>query len=215
MKYIITGIDIFGYTPSLTIIKQPFYPTFFGGLLTIILILTAIITIIFSLDQLLKRNSPSVNLSTESFSHPSKLTYFNNFEFIIGIQNSDYITEINKKIFQAQGILFKTYVNESGIFNVKSSIELTSCDIAFNNTEKKDLFEDLNLKGYYCISPIQSEELYIKERWGNNEFTMIQIKFVDCDNSTGNCASERIVLQKVKFIIFYILQIYLFIWLII
>jgi len=190
MKYIITGIDIFGYTPSLTIIKQPFYPTFFGGLLTIILILTAIITIIFSLDQLLKRNSPSVNLSTESFSHPSKLTYFNNFEFIIGIQNSDYITEINKKIFQAQGILFKTYVNESGIFNVKSSIELTSCDIAFNNTEKKDLFEDLNLKGYYCISPIQSEELYIKERWGNNEFTMIQIKFVDCDNSTGNCASE-------------------------
>ena len=190
MKYLITGIDIFGYTPSLTIIKQPFYVTFFGGSLTIILILTAIITIIFSLEQLIDRNSPSVNLSTESYSHPSKLTYFNNFEFIIGIQNSDFITEINEKIFQAKGTLFKTYVNESGIFNVKSSIKLTSCDIALINSTKKDLFDGLNLKGYYCISPEQSEELYIKERWGNNEFTMIQIKFVDCDNSTGNCASE-------------------------
>ena len=190
MKYLITGIDIFGYPPSLTIIKQPFYVTFFGGSLTIILILTAIITIIFSLEQLIDRNSPSVNLSTESYSHPSKLTYFNNFEFIIGIQNSDFITEINEKIFQAKGTLFKTYVNESGIFNVKSSIKLTSCDIALINSTKKDLFDGLNLKGYYCISPEQSEEIYIKERWGNNEFTMIQIKFVDCDNSTGNCASE-------------------------
>ena len=47
------------------------------------------------------------------------------------------------------------------------------------------LYTDLNLKGYYCISNDQNEEPYLKEHWGNNDFSMIQIKFVDCDNKTG------------------------------
>ncbi len=190
MKNLLVSIDIFGYPPSFSILKQPFHLTVFGGILSVILIIIGFITLIFFSLQLFEKDSPSVNLSTDNLPNPPKINYFNNFEFLLGIQNDDYITEINEKIFQAKGTLFKTYVNESGIFNVKSSIKLTSCDIALINSTKKDLFDGLNLKGYYCISPEQSEELYIKEIWGNNEFTMIQIKFVDCDNSTGNCASE-------------------------
>jgi len=191
MKDFFINIDLFGYSPTLSIRKQLYYQTFFGGILTLIFILTGIATIIFFSLPLFEKDSPSVNLSTDIFPNPNRLDYFNNFEFIIGIQNSDYITEINEKIFQAEGILFKTIVNDSGIFNIRKSILLTSCDKALKNSTNEYLFSKLNLKGYYCISPEEKEELYIKEHWGNDGFSMIQIKFIDCDNSTGNCASKE------------------------
>ena len=191
MKNFFINIDLFGYSPTLSILKQPYYQTFFGGILTLLLILTGLATIIFFSLQLFEKDSPSVNLSTDIFPNPKQLDYFNNFEFIIGIQNSDYITEINEKIFQAEGSLFKTVVNDSGIYNIKKSILLTSCDKALKNSSNEYLFSHLNLKGYYCISPEEKEELYIKEHWGNDGFSMIQIKFVDCDNSTGNCESKE------------------------
>ena len=199
MKVLITNkirdffidIDIFGYAPSLSIKNQLFYQTIFGGLLTLLIIIITIITLIFFSQELFNKNSPSVNLSMDALNHPQRLNYFDNFEFLIGIQNSSYMTEINEKIFGAKGTLFKTVVNESGIYNLKTNINLVSCDKALSNSKNKDLYTDLNLKGYYCISNEQNEEPYLKEHWGNNDFSMIQIKFVDCDNKTGNCASEE------------------------
>ncbi len=191
MQTIFIDIDIFGYTPSLSIKNQLFYQTIFGGLLTLLIVIITLITLIFFSQELFNKNSPSVNLSMDALNHPQRLNYFDNFEFLIGIQNSSYMTEINEKIFSAKGTLFKTVVNESGIYNLKSNINLVSCDIALSNSKNKDLYSDLNLKGYYCISNDQDEEPYLKEHWGNNDFSMIQIKFVDCDNKTGNCASEE------------------------
>ena len=191
METIFIDIDVFGYTPSLSIKNQLFYQTIFGGLLTLLIIIITLITLIFFSQELFNKNSPSVNLSMDALNHPQRLNYFDNFEFLIGIQNSSYMTEINEKIFGAKGTLFKTVVNESGIYNLKTNINLVSCDKALSNSKNKDLYLDLNLKGYYCISNDQDEEPYLKEHWGNNDFSMIQIKFVDCDNKTGNCASEE------------------------
>ena len=154
------------------------------------LVLISIITIIFFSQELFKKNSPSVNLSTESLMNPPKLNYFDNFEFLIGIQNSSYIAEINEKIFNAKGTLFKTIINESGTFNIKTDINLTSCNIALSKSENKEMYSSINLKGYYCISNIQKNEIYLNENWGHNNFTMIQIKFIDCDNKTGTCSNK-------------------------
>ena len=191
VNYIFKKIDIFGYAPSLSIKNQLFHQTLFGGLLTLLIVIITIIILLFFSQELFNKNSPSVNLSMEALNHPQRLNYFDNFEFLIGIQNSSYMTEINEKIFGAKGTLFKTVVNESGIYNLKTNINLVSCDKALSNSKNKDLYLDLNLKGYYCISNDQDEEPYLKEHWGNNDFSMIQIKFVDCDNKTGNCASEE------------------------
>ena len=191
MKKFFINIDIFGYIPSLSIKNQLHYHTFFGGFLTVILVIISITTIIFFSQELFKKTSPSVNLSTESLMNPPKLNYFNNFEFLIGIQNDSYITEINENIFNVKGILFKTIINESGIFNLKNDINLTSCDIALSKSENKEIYSTLNLKGYYCISNIQKNEVYLNENWGHNNFTMIQIKFIDCDNKTGNCKNKE------------------------
>ena len=191
VNYIFKKIDIFGYAPSLSIKNQLFHQTLFGGLLTLLIVIITIIILLFFSQELFNKNSPSVNLSMEALNHPQRLNYFDNFEFLIGIQNSSYMTEINEKIFSAKGTLFKTVVNESGIYNLKTNINLVSCDKALSNSKNKDLYLDLNLKGYYCISNDQDEEPYLKEHWGNNDFSMIQIKFVDCDNKTGNCASEE------------------------
>ena len=117
-------IDIFGYAPSLSIKNQLFHQTLFGGLLTLLIVIITIIILLFFSQELFNKNSPSVNLSMEALNHPQRLNYFDNFEFLIGIQNSSYMTEINEKIFGAKGSLFKTVVNESGIYNLKTNINL-------------------------------------------------------------------------------------------
>ena len=47
MKNLLISIDIFGYPPSFSILKQPFHLTVFGGILSVILIIIGFITLIF------------------------------------------------------------------------------------------------------------------------------------------------------------------------
>ena len=173
----------------ISIKNQLFYQTFFAWILALWITILGIIRLTFFSQEFFKKNSPSVNLSSDSLRSPPKLNYFNDFEFLLGIQNSDYKTEINERIFNAQGILFKIIVNEPGIYNIKSNIDLTSCDKALLNNKNLELYSDINLKGFYCISNNQEEEIYINEHWGKNGFSMKQIKFKDCDNDIGNCDS--------------------------
>ena len=47
-------------------------------------------------------------------------------------------------------------MNESGTYNIKTDINLISCDIALSNSRNKELYSDLNWQGYYCLSNDQN-----------------------------------------------------------
>ena len=202
-------IDFFGHAPSFIIKNNLKYKTHIGGLLTLIVIIISIITLIFFSEELYSKKSPSVNLITEANLNPSKINFFDNFEFIIGIQNDNFIVQRNESIYYAKGFLFQTIINSSGIFNIKEEIKLDSCDKALKNSINYELFKHLNLNNYYCSSKNQSKininNIYLNEYWGNNGFQMLQIKFYDCVNTDEyviknniTCASEEILKENLN-----------------
>ena len=193
----ITVIDLFGHSPTFIINNNLQYKTFFGGILSILAIIVAIITAIFFSQELFLKKSPSVNFNTESNLNPDILHYFDNFEFIIGVQNESYTVTIDESLFYAKGFLFNTTINESGIFNNVYEIDLQPCNLALRNSPNYDIFKKYNLENFYCISKNQSKinlnDIYLKEFWGNNGFQMLQIKFYECKNTTESqkCATEE------------------------
>ncbi len=193
----ITVIDLFGHSPTFIINNSIHHKTFFGGILSILAIIVAVITTIFFSQELFLKKSPSVNLNTETNLNPDILHYFDNFEFIIGVQNESYTVTIDESLFYAKGFIFNTTVNETGVFNNVYEIDLQPCNLALRNSPNYDNFKKYNLENFYCISKNQSKinlnDIYLKEFWGNNGFQMIQIKFYECKNSTESqkCATEE------------------------
>ena len=197
MKKLLFSVDIFGYSPRLTIKKRSENRTIFGGIMTILLVVLSLIAICFFGQEIIFKESPSVNLSTESYNNPDKINYFDNFELILGIQNPNKEMEINDKIFYVKANIFTTTVNETGSFNTRESINIEPCDKVKPSNSTDNIFRDYDLKNYYCISenqPIGKEQIYINEFWGNNKFRMLQIKIYDCKNTTENgnkCAPKE------------------------
>ena len=193
----ITVIDLFGHSPTFIINNSIHHKTFFGGILSILAIIVAVITTIFFSQELFLKKSPSVNLNTETNLNPDILHYFDNFEFIIGVQNESYTVTIDESLFYAKGFIFNTTVNETGVFNNVYEIDLQPCNLALRNSPNYENFKKYNLENFYCISKNQSKinlnDIYLKEFWGNNGFQMIQIKFYECKNSTESqkCATEE------------------------
>ena len=141
IKELLKTIDIFGHNPSFIIEKNLQYKTHVGGFLTIIICVISVVTLIFFSQELYNKNSPSVNLITETYLHPTKIDLFDNFEFIIGIQNDNFIVQKNESIYYAKGFVFHTIVNYSGIFNIKEEINLDSCYNALKDSANYDLFK--------------------------------------------------------------------------
>ena len=199
MKKFILFIDQFGQTPQFLIKKDTQYHSFFGGLMTIAVYIIAFIAFCFFCQEIFLKKSPSVNLSTETYEHPAKIPLFDNFELLVGIQNPNYVVEINETIFYAKGFLFKTTVNDSGSFNERVEIALEPCSTAMKDSINYEYVKHLELDGYYCFSRnqpnVKPEDLYINEFWGNNGFQMLQIKFYDCVNTTEkqDCASTEVI----------------------
>ena len=192
-------IDLFGHTPAFVINDKLLYKTFFGGIITIVVIIIAVISTIFFSQELFLRKSPSVNLSTETNPNPEKINFYNNFEFAISLQNPNYVPEINESIYYGKGFIFKTIVNSSGTFNIREDLNLKPCNQILNESVNYELFKELKLDGFYCISNqhdnVDKDDVYLNEFWGNNEFRMIQIKLYDCVNTTNknNCASKEVI----------------------
>jgi hypothetical protein len=201
----ITVIDLFGHSPTFIIDNKLQYKTFFGGFLSILAIIVAVITAIFFSQELFFKKSPSVNLNTETNLNPDILPYFDNFEFIIGVQNENNTVYIDESIFYAKGFIFNTTVNETGVFNNDYEIDLQPCNLALRNSPNYENFKKYDLKNFYCISKNQSKinlnDIYLKEFWGNNGFQMIQIKFYECKNSTESqkCATEEKIKNALSF----------------
>ena len=195
-KNFIVLIDLFGHYPSFVIHKRLLHKTFFGGIMTIIVVFIAVISTIFFSQELLFRKCPYMNISTEIYNNPEKIDFYNNFEFAIGIKNpNNNLFEINESIYYIKAFLIKTIVNSSGTYNIKESINMKICSETFNESHiNYDLFKNLSLDNLYCISNEQNDinNIYINEFYGNNNFQKIEIQLYECTNLTNNnCLSEN------------------------
>ena len=195
-KNFIVLIDLFGHYPSFVIHKRLLHKTFFGGIMTIIVVFIAVISTIFFSQELLFRKCPYMNISTEIYNNPEKIDFYDNFEFAIGIKNpNNNLFEINESIYYIKAFLIKIIVNSSCIYNIKESINMKICSETFNESNiNYDLFKNLSLDNLYCISNEQNDinNIYINEFIGNNNFQKIEIQLYECTNLTNNnCLSEN------------------------
>ena len=83
MQTLISSIDAFGIQPSLLIHSNRKHKSFFGGLLSIILIILLLLSLYHFGKELILKESPSVNLSSEFIhEHPKQINFFNHFEYL-------------------------------------------------------------------------------------------------------------------------------------
>lgn len=191
-------IDAFGTTPGLLMNSKTKHRTNFGGSLALIMIILMLLCILFLGKELVYKESPSVNLSTEYIEHPDKLSYFGNYEFLFSLQNQDMMPKINESIYYVKAYLFRTVrTSEGEKTNERIEINITSCDKVITKEHKNyHLIQHFDLKNFYCISKEQTnvkfEDIYIVDFWGNVGFQMIQVKIFDCVNDTERtCASQE------------------------
>ena len=199
MRTLISSIDAFGIQPSLLIHSNRKHKSFFGGLLSIILIILLLLSLYHFGKELILKESPSVNLSSEFIhEHPKQINFFNHFEFLISLLNDQYLPVINEKIYYPQAFLYKIYINETGQkHSIRFEVNVDTCDKVFTKEHKLSQYvNQFELSQYYCISHNQNdyikENLYINDYWGNEGFQMIQFKLNECVNSTERqCASQE------------------------
>lgn len=189
-------IDSFGRTPHFLIKKRLRLSSIFGGIMTIILYLIAVIVGIFFGQDLIYRNNPSVNLSSKHDEHPKVIPYFNNYEFMIGIMDSEGKIEINERIYYAKAFLTTITPGNTSEVKIYETIEinLERCNETYKNSNKTSFFKNIDLENHYCISKNQSiplESIEINEYVSNVNFKSIDIQVYDCfDENEGTCESQ-------------------------
>ena len=211
MHYL-SSIDAFGIQPSLLIKKKSKHKSFFGGVLSIVLWILLAGCLYYFGRELILKESPSVNLSSEFQDHPTNLSFFNRFEFLISLQNSEMMPIVNEKIYYAKAFIFKNIRDEAGNKNnTRIRLNVETCDKVF--TPEHSLYnyvKHLTLSNFYCISHNQSkdviEQIFINDYWGAENFQMLQIKFYDCMNKTDDegemhdgCASPEEVAKFLNY----------------
>ena len=202
---IIKFLDLFGYTPSFVINKQLKHKTIFGGILSILILILGFILLCFFSIELFTRNAPSINLSTKLEPNPNKLSYFDNFEFIIGVNDEKLEMIYDESIFNIKAYLYSKKNQNDDIFLNPIELDLVQCNEVLPSSINYYLFQNIDLKNYFCISNKQNNidlnDIYINEFWGNLNFHMIQIRFSECQNTTNNtnCKSHDEIIKYLNY----------------
>ena len=198
-------IDLFGHTPSFVINQELKYKTIFGGILSIIILILGLILLCFFSIELFSRKAPSINLSTKLEPNPKKLYYFDNFEFIIGINDENLEMIYDETIFNIKAYLYSKKDTEEDFFANPIELDLEQCKNVLNNSINYYLFQNIDLHNYFCISNKQNNidlnDIYINEFWGNINFHMLQLRFFECQNTTNynNCKSHDEIIKYLNY----------------
>ena len=136
MHYL-SSIDAFGIQPSLLIKSKPRHRSFFGGILSIFLGILLASCVYYFGKELILKESPSVNLSSEFQDHPTNLSYFDRFEFLLTLQYN-YMPTVDKTKYYTRAFIFQTIKDEStgGTTNRRININVDTCDNVFTPDHK-------------------------------------------------------------------------------
>jgi hypothetical protein len=206
LKSFVTNIDAIGIEPSFTFSRQSRFKTFFGGVLTVLLILLFIAGFFYFGRDLYEKinpvllNSKSINMNPKSL----ELTPAN-FPFYIALENNldnlNYFKD--PTVFTIQGKFRNQvrYIDASGVvrLNVTSTnIKLVDCDL---NYHFPGMIKDFNSTAYqiaYCIAPNQT--IQIEGDFPNDVFNIMQFNLFQCFNTTAvqNCKSQNVIEAMIR-----------------
>ena len=188
--------DILGIDPFFLIKTHKSLHTSLGGCVSIFLFLVMILVSIFFSQEFFQHINPNINQSEEPFPNPSKIYYdYKNFHFMIGIQDKDNNMFIDPSIYYPEGDYKTIIINSTGTYYPVTILNMTFCNNTVIDPEIKNLYEDIDINKFYCLSdvqPVNKNEMYLNDVFGHDKFRMLQVKFYKCKT---NCKTEEEIEQ--------------------
>ncbi|EAS05637.1 ubiquitin-conjugating enzyme family protein (macronuclear) [Tetrahymena thermophila SB210] len=189
---LLQGIDIFGVGINIRFNQQSKHTTGFGGFITLGLITLLLILFISSIQTIIQKSNPSVIYQENFVSNPSRYNLTNeNFSFAITLLDASFNPINDKSIFRIEGnFLYKEpQINSDGsvgepVFKNKV-IEFELCtEQSFQVQGTENYFLSLQYKSMYCFKNI--DDYYLVGQFEKDEFSVIQINVIPCDQTDPN-----------------------------
>lgn len=178
-------IDFIPYNPTLSIEGYDGFKTIFGGILSIFVALSTILSIAaFSKDMIFKLN-PSVISSEVYQENPSLQRSDLNIAFGIGLVGGVDFPDINRYLKFRFGIVDVdgSRINNTILYKFYNSTQCISTDLfklnKFNITNNLSMFKQL----YYCL-PDTVSNYDIEGTYGNGKLIAYDIRLEYCSNQT-------------------------------
>ena len=182
-------LDIFGIPPLFTIRGRSTFQTQIGSFITIICVFIILIYLLFFLNEMINHKSPNLQSTIYYDDMPSEINLNNNnFAFVFGLQNKEYINYIDESIYKVNAYQTKLTLNKDGIYHFENEkLKIIKCD-EYEFKIIPDKFKKLPLNNLYCLdNNISLKGDYMKEYWN-----YIKLNFSKCENTTENkCKSEE------------------------
>jgi len=182
----ISSIDFLSTFESIKFNKNSRFQSFFGGIISLIIILfSSAMTFYISLDIFLKNEPKTVN-SLELMKDLDNV-YFSNrdIEFFFALKFANSTAYIDDSIFtiRASQIESQNNFTENGLVTTsyEKEINLKLCSDLYNQNDIADLNINFPLEKYFCIP---SDQVKLKGHIGSQIFHSLKIYVEKCKNRT-------------------------------
>ncbi len=182
------------------------YKTIFGGIMSLLSIITSIGFTIYFLFRLFNKVDSTVILSTET-DHYVNITYSYKLPFMVRFSDSYSIPYLNQTS-RLYNIYLRLWYGGSNNTNLEENsqqlydqIEVSKCDINKHFGEYKKYFEnDPDLESYYCPELRKYNQTIYGIYGGYKPFSYMHFYFAKCLNSTMNntCFDENYINNKLS-----------------
>jgi hypothetical protein len=200
---IINSIDIFGKPISLRINKMETSKTFFGGLLTIVLIIAMFSMFMLQLSDLFDHKFPTGNLETTTIPNPSIIINSTKMPFSFYISDYDNYILSGEDLFKYFRIeVTLRYSNNSNQELSVQHIALEDCKIHHFPNLTEEEFLNAAVENFLCL-PLQDYPLF--GAFDQSTIQFMAIYLYPCNNKTSNvtCNTQKQVDELLKSNVYY------------
>lgn len=184
--------DFLGRTQKFTISKKNAFQTYFGSILSLIIITIVSYFVIYFGLQIIQKKQPKINSSLYNDLNPQKTSLTSdNFAFTLSLQNPDYSFYINDSIYSVNASIITIMNDGENSETFITPLEIIRCN-EYNFTVVPEYFNLLDLENLFCLN--MSTEIYLKGDFGQSEWTYLNFEFSKCVNSSKNnnsCSSQE------------------------
>ena len=184
--------DFLGRTQKFTISKKNAFQTYFGSILSLIIVTIVSYFVIYFGLQIIQKKQPKINSSLYHDLNPQKTSLTSdNFAFTLSLQNPDYSFYINDSIYSVNASIITIMTDGANSETFITPLEIIRCN-EYNFTVVPEYFKLLDLENLFCLN--MSTEIYLKGDLGQSEWTYLNFEFSKCVNSSKNnnsCASQE------------------------
>lgn len=196
LKSFLQFSDMLSKSPSLKVNEKSSYRTYFGGIISIIIIILTICSIGYFGKDLISKKDPIAIVSAYEFDNISFNISPNDYYLLLAVEDSNFSYYNDPTIFTFRAYHQTILLNSDGKTTVTTiDFEIKPCIEYFQNTTLK---EGLNKEIFFCLNPDQYKT---EGYWGHQINSYVGIILEKCVNTTINnnhCKSENEIDSKIN-----------------